>query len=300
VVLRVADRVKSGSRVRVAAAVPARVRNGSRVKVARVKSGSRVKVAHVKAVQVVVRVVNGSRAKVAHVRAAQVVARVVNGSRGKVLVVMIVARVKSGSHVKVALVEMIVDLVRNGSHVKVVLVRVAQVVARVVNGSRVRVLVAITAARVKSGSRVKVVLVRVAQVVARVVNGSHVKAQVVMIVAQVVVHAVMTAAKTCRKPRRSVAALKCLLAKALVSTARISRLVTAQIAKSESSMKVRCVAASSTPIVARRATRRVVALAPSRALSVAMTARCFPLRQPCKSHWPAKFVVQLETVATTR
>jgi len=239
----------------------------------RVKNGSPVRVA----AAVPARVRNGSRVRVA---------RVVNGSRARALVVMIVVHVKSGSRVKV------------------VLVRVAQVVARVVNGSRVRVLVAMTAARVKSGSRVKVVLVRVAQVVARVVNGSHVKAQVVMIVAQVVVHAVMTAvmtaAKTCRKPRRSVVAPKCLLAKALVSTARISRLVTAQIAKSESSMKVRCVAASSTPIVARRATRRVVALAPSRALSVAMTARCFPLRQPCKSHWPAKFVVQLETVATTR
>jgi hypothetical protein len=259
--------------VRVAAAVPARVRNGSRVRVVRVANGSRV----------------------------------------RVLLVMIVARAKSGSHVKVALVRVAQVAVRvvNGSHVRVLVVMIAaQVVARVRNGSRVRVLVVMIAAQVvvhvKSGSRAKVALVRVA----RVVNGSHVRALVVMtagrvvrvaqVVDRVAMTVVMTVAKTCRKPRRSVVAPKCLPAKALVSTARISRLVTAQIEKSRSSTKVRCVAASSTLIVARLATRHAVALAPSRALSVAMTARCFPLRQLCKSHWPAKCAVQLETVATTR
>ena len=231
---------------------------------ARVKIGSPVKAA---------RVESGNPVKAVLVRVGQVVVRVKSGSRVRAQVVMIAARAKTGSRVKVVL-EMIVDLV----------VRVG----RVVSGSRVRAPVAMIAV----------------QSVARVVSGSRVKALVAMIAAQVVARvvmtAVMTAAKTCRKPKRSVVARKCLLAKALVSTARTSLLVTAQITKSESSMKVRCVAASSTPIVARRATRRVVALAPSRALSVAMTARCFPPRQPCKSHWPAKFVVQSETVATTR
>jgi hypothetical protein len=110
----------------------------------------------------------------------------------------------------------------------------------------------------------------------------------------------MTVVRICRKPKRSVGAPKYLLAKVPVSTARTSRLVTAQIEKSRSLTRVRCVAVSSTPIVARRATHRVVVPASSRALSVAMTARCFPLRQHCKSHWPAKCAVQSETVATTR
>jgi hypothetical protein len=220
------------------------------------------------------------------------------------------ARVKSGSRVR-ALAVMTAARVKSGSLVKVVHVRAAQVVVRVENGSRVKVVLemivdlVVRVGRVVSGSRVRAPVAMIAvQVVARVVSGSRVKALVAMIAAQVVdlavMTVVMTVAKTCRKPKRSVVARKCLLAKAPVSTARTSPLVTAQIAKSESSTKVRCVAASSTTIVARRATRRAVALAPSRALSVAMTARCFPPRQPCKSHWPAKFVVQSETVATTR
>jgi hypothetical protein len=284
VVLHVADRVKSGSPVRVAAAVPARV-----------KSGNPVKVALVRVAQVVAHVKNGSRAKVVLVR----VARVVNGSRVRVLVVMIAAqvvvRVKSGSRAKVVLVR--VARVVNGSRVRVLVV---MIVAHVRNGSRVRVLVVMIVARAKNGSRVKVAPVRVAQVVVRVVNGSSVRVLVVMIAAQVVVRVVMTVARICRKPKRSVGAPKYLLAKVPVSTARTSRLVTAQIEKSRSLTRVRCVAVSSTPIVARRATHRVVVPASSRALSVAMTARCFPLRQHCKSHWPAKCAVQSETVATTR
>jgi hypothetical protein len=291
VVLHVADRVKSGSPVRVAAAVPARVKSGNPVKVARARNGSRVRVALVRVAQVVARVVR--------------VALVVNGNRAKALVVMtaaqVVARVKSGSRAKVVLVRVV--RVVNGNRVKVAPVRVAQVVARVKSGSRAKV-VLVRVARVVNGNRVKVAPVRVAQLVVRVVNGSRVRVLVVMIAVQVVVRVVMTVvmtvAKTCRKPRRSVVDPKCLLAKAPASTAKTSRLATAQIEKSRSLTRVRCVAVSSTPIVARRATHRVVVPASSRALSVAMTARCFPLRQLCKSHWPAKFVVQSETVATTR
>ena len=211
--------------------------------------------------------------------AAAVPARVKSGNRVKV------APVRNGSRVRV-LVEMIAVPVRNGNLVRALVV---MIVARVVNGSRVRVLVEMIVARAKNGSRVKVALVRVAQVVELVVR-----------VVRVVMIVVMTVAKTCRKLRLSVVAPKCLLAKAPVSTAKTSRLATAQIEKSRSLTRVRCVAVSSTPIVARRATRRAVVPASSRALSVAMTARCFPLRQLCKSHWPAKFVVQSETVATTR
>jgi hypothetical protein len=281
VVLHVADRVKSGSPVRVAAAVPARVKSGNPVKVARARNGSRVRVALVRVGQVVGRVVR--------------VVHVVSGSRAKALVVMIVDLVVSGRHVRV-LVVMIVDLVGNGSRVRVLVV---MIVARVKSGSRAKV-VLVRVARVVNGNRVKVAPVRVAQVVVRVVNGSRVRALVVMTAAQVVAHVVMTVVRICHKPKRSVGAPKYLLAKVPVSTARTSRLVTAQIEKSRSLTRVRCVAVSSTPIVARRATHRVVVPASSRALSVAMTARCFPLRQHCKSHWPAKCAVQSETVATTR
>jgi hypothetical protein len=294
VVLRAADRVRNGSPVRVAAAVPARVKSGNPVKVARARNGSRVRVALVRVAQVVAHVKNGSRAKVVLVR----VGLVGNGSRVRVLVVMIVAqvvvRVKSGSRAKVVLVR--VARVVNGSRAKALVV---MIVARVKSGSRAKV-VLVRVARVVNGNRVKVAPVRVAQVVVRVVNGSRVRVLVVMTAAQVAARVVMTVVRICHKPKRSVGAPKYLLAKVPVSTARTSRLVTAQIEKSRSLTRVRCVAVSSTPIVARRATHRVVVPASSRALSVAMTARCFPLRQHCKSHWPAKCAVQSETVATTR
>jgi hypothetical protein len=269
VLVRVAH-VRSGSPVKAAAVVLARV-----VRVARARSGSRVKVALVKVAQVVARVVNGSRVKVALVRVAQVVARVVNGSRVKVALAKVV-RVKSGSRVRV--------------------VRVVEIVVEIV--------AEIVAVRAKNGSRVKVAVVRAVQVVALVVSGSRVRVLVVMTVVQVVVRVVMTVvmtvAKTCRKPKRSAVALKCSLVKARVSTARTSHLVTVQIDKRRSLTKAQCVAVSSTPIVARRASRHVVALVPSRGQSDVMMARCFPLRQPCKSHWPAKFGVRSAIVATTR
>ncbi len=249
-------------------------------------------------VERVARAKSGSLAKAVRV----VMARAKSGSLAKAVVMIVgahvlMARAKSGSLVKVVVMivgaRVLMARAKSGSLVKVVVMIVE---ARVVAA---RVLMA----RAKSGSRAKVVvMIAVRRVVmARVVSGSLARAVVMIVVRRVETTVAMIAAavtvetQTFHKPKRSVAGLRCSLAKVRVNTAKTSHLVIAQTAKSGSSTKVQCVGANSIAIAVSHVSRRVGLPAASRAHHVVMTGRCSRRRQRCKSRSPARFVVPSAT-----
>ena len=261
------------------------------VAVGRVKSGSLARV--------VVMIV-GLRVVAARVER---VARAKSGSLAKAVVMIVgahvlMARAKSGNRVKVVVMivgaRVLMARAKSGSLVKVVVMIVG---ARVVTARVERV------ARAKSGNRAKVVvMIAVRRVVmARVVSGSLARAVVMIVVRRVETTVAMIAAavtvetQTFHKPKRSVAGLRCSLAKVRVNTAKTSHLVIARTVKSGSSTKVQCVDANSIAIAVSHVSRRVGLPAASRAHHVVMTGRCSRRRQRCKSRSPARFVVPSAT-----
>jgi hypothetical protein len=164
---------------------------------------------------------------------------------------------------------------------------------RVVNGSRV--VIARTAARVAT---VMTVAHAVKVVVVRAVNGRRVviartaaRAATVMTVARVVTVMIALRVATVtmfHKPKHSAVALRYSPAKVRASTAKTSRSVIAQIAKSESSMKVPCVNQGLRARSVLHAMHHVV----SRVRRAVKTVRCFRFRRHYRSPSQVKFAAQ--------
>jgi hypothetical protein len=176
-----------------------------------------------------------------------------------------------------------------GSLEKSVVARAAKdLAARVATVMTVaRAVTVMTVARVASGSRV--VIARIADRVATVMTVARVAT--VMTVARVAT--VMTVARVAtvtmfHKPKHSAVALRYSPAKVRASTAKTSRSVIAQIAKSASSMKVPCVNQGLRAPSVLHAMHHVV----SHVRRAVKTDRCIQRRQRYKNHWPVKFAVQ--------
>jgi hypothetical protein len=166
------------------------------------------------------------------------------------------------------------------------------VVVRVVSGSRVKV-------REMIGVRVVMIVVRVARaagmIVVRVVSGSRVRVRemIGVRVGMIGVHAGTIVAMTSRRMKHSVVEQKCLPARDLVSTARTSRLVIVQTAKSVSLMRARFASVGLTATNVRVE----MPLVASHVDTESKMGRFSRHRRHCRSPWRAKCVERLVIVA---